>query len=218
MSTLSDDAIAPLDRRPGPVPVEDLIAYCTQEFLVKDRQVMQVYEELENLAYWLAGFAPNDVLEIGTTGVTFFVLSRLSTGRKASIDIRDVRPKIHQFMFGHDWRFFHGSSQTAEMRDAVASFCPRFDLIFIDGDHRYEGVAKDFELYRPLLSERGVVLFHDVDPDHVFKDTHGGGVHRFWSDLDEGSKTLLCCSRSAGRLSCLGETVHFGGIGIWKPG
>ncbi|HEV8631864.1 MAG TPA: class I SAM-dependent methyltransferase [Thermoanaerobaculia bacterium] len=201
---------------PG-IPVEELVAYCTQQFLVEDLQVVQVYEELENLAYWLRGFAPHNVLEIGTTGVTFFLLSRLSTGKKVSIDLRDVRPKIHNFMFGHDWRFFQGNSQTTEMRDAVAAFCPRFDLVFIDGDHSYEGVARDFELYRELLSERGAVLFHDVDPLHVFKGGLAGEVYRLWEELDCGVKTTLCCNRSAGRISFRGERQHFGGFGIWKP-
>ena len=96
-------------------------------------------------------------------------------------------------------------------------YCDQFDLIFIDGDHRYDGVKSDFEAYRPLLSSRGVILFHDVDPNHAFKGAAGGDVWKFWSELEEGSKTLLCCSRSNGRIEFLGKTSHFGGIGIWSP-
>ena len=103
------------------------------------------------------------------------------------------------------------------MQQAVSSYCDRFDLIFIDGDHRYEGVKRDFENFRPLLSKRGVILFHDVDPDHVFKGREGGDAWRFWRDLDEGSKTLLCCSRSNGAIEVMGQRCHFGGFGIWSP-
>jgi hypothetical protein len=120
-------------------------------------------------------------------------------------------------MFGHEWSFFRGDSQTEEMRQAVASYCDTFDLIFIDGDHRYEGVKRDFENYRGLLSGRGVILFHDVDPDHVFKKSVGGDAWRFWQELDEGCKTTLCCSRSSGKIECLGAASHFGGLGIWTP-
>jgi len=194
-----------------------LADYCCHQILIKDRQILQVYEELVNLAYWLRGFAPHNVLEIGTVGSTFFMLSRLATGKKLAVDIRDVRPKLHNFMFGQEWCFFQGNSQTLEMRDAVKSYCASFDLIFIDGDHRYEGVKRDFELYSELLSERGVILFHDVDPDHVFKGTAGGEVWRFWQELDEGTKTILCTSRSSGKVQCLGVPSHFGGIGIWTP-
>jgi len=59
------------------------------------------------------------------------------------------------------------------MRKKVASYCKPFDLIFIDGDHRYASVKKDFQNYRSLLSDRGVILFHDVDADYVFKGSTG---------------------------------------------
>lgn len=195
-----------------------LADYCAQPIIVEDGQVQQVYEELLNLAYWIRGFAPHNVLEIGTAGATFFLLSRLATGKKVSVDVYDRRLKIHNFMFGHEWRFFLGDSQTPQMQRDVRSYCDSFDLIFIDGDHRYEGVKKDFENYRPLLSDRGVILFHDIDPDHVFKGAAGGGeVWKFWAELSEGSKTTLCCTRSNGRIKIMGQTCHFGGIGIWTP-
>lgn len=194
-----------------------LAEYCSHHVLIKDRQILQVYEELVNLAFWVRGFAPHNILEIGTVGSTFFLLSQLSTGKKASVDIRDIRPKLHNFMFGQDWCFFQGDSQTPEMKQAVSSFCSKFDLIFIDGDHSYEGVKRDFANYRDLLTERGVILFHDVDPDHAFKETVGGEVWRFWQELEDGTKTTLCCNRSNGRVQCLGKPEHFGGIGIWRP-
>jgi hypothetical protein len=37
------------------------------------------------------------------------------------------------------------------------------DLLFIDGDHSYEGVKKDFELYSKLLSDKGLIILHDTD-------------------------------------------------------
>lgn len=36
-----------------------------------------------------------------------------------------------------------------------------FDFIFIDGDHRYEAVKRDFEDWFPLLAEDGYLAFHD---------------------------------------------------------
>jgi len=194
-----------------------LVDYCCEQFQGGRYQVIQVYEEILNLAYWIRGFAPHNVMEIGTIGGTFFLLSRLATGKKVAIDLADRRPNIHNFMFGHEWRFFQGDSHTSEMHKSVSSYCNSFDLIFIDGDHQYEGVKKDFENYRPLLSDRGVIIFHDVDPDHTFKGGPGGDVWKFWADLNIGSKTMLCCSRSNGRVKCNDKTCHFGGIGIWSP-
>ena len=34
-------------------------------------------------------------------------------------------------------------------------------LLFIDGDHEYEGVKKDIELYSPLLNKDGIIALHD---------------------------------------------------------
>lgn len=202
----------------GPNPVEALVEYISQPHVVQAGQLLQVYEELTDVALWIAGFQPKNVLEIGTVGATFFLLSKLSTGKKASVDINDASMRLHFGLYGHDWRFFQGNSQTPEMKKQVSEYCDFYDLIFIDGDHSYEGVKRDFENYRTLLSDRGVILFHDVDPDHVAKGPLGGGdVWRFWAELNEGYKTTLVCGRSSGRISLGNTTKHFGGFGIWRP-
>lgn len=36
------------------------------------------------------------------------------------------------------------------------------DMFFIDGDHSYEGVKKDWDLYSPLLKSGSIVVFHDI--------------------------------------------------------
>ena len=39
----------------------------------------------------------------------------------------------------------------------------KLDFIFIDGDHSYEGVKKDFELYSTILNDNGIIILHDTD-------------------------------------------------------
>ena len=39
----------------------------------------------------------------------------------------------------------------------------KIDLLFIDGDHSYEGVKLDFELYSKILNPNGLILIHDTD-------------------------------------------------------
>jgi len=40
----------------------------------------------------------------------------------------------------------------------------KVDFLFIDGDHSYEGVKKDFEMYSPLVKKGGIIAFHDIVP------------------------------------------------------
>lgn len=42
---------------------------------------------------------------------------------------------------------------------------PRFDLIYIDGDHSYEAVKLDAQLAWPLLKEGGLMIFDDYNND-----------------------------------------------------
>ncbi len=45
--------------------------------------------------------------------------------------------------------------------NVVNNFKEKIDVIFIDGDHTYEAVKKDFEDWFPLVKKGGFILFHD---------------------------------------------------------
>jgi predicted O-methyltransferase YrrM len=197
---------------------KELVDYCLDFDLMEKCIFMQVYEEILTLSYWLNGFKPHNILEIGTMGSTFWLMSKLSTGKKVSVDIEPRQSIIHHFMCGEDWKFFQGDSHTKDMFEQVKDFCPKYDFIFIDGDHTYDGVKHDFELYKNLLSPRGVIGFHDIDPNHIFADSYAGQVYKFWQDLDEGTKINLVCTKSSGNVKLNGQhSQGFGGIGLWRP-
>jgi cephalosporin hydroxylase len=59
---------------------------------------------------------------------------------------------------------------------------PFIDFLFIDGDHTYEGVKNDWEMYSPFVKKRGLICFHDT----VISDRHHERnvyVGEFWRDL-----------------------------------
>ena len=201
------------------VNIQELIDYHVKDFLIEPTLFQQVYEEITTFGYWLKGFQANNILEIGFKGSSFHIMSQLSTGKKVAVDYEDKGRTVwsHYMMYGEDFKLFIADSQTEETRDKVKEFCPEYDLIFIDGDHSYEGVRRDFELYQELLSPRGYIVFHDIDPDHIFRDGAGGQVYKFWQDLSYGSKTNIVTIKSSGKTTCFGQKEHFGGIGIWKP-
>jgi len=39
----------------------------------------------------------------------------------------------------------------------------KIDYLHIDGEHSYEGVKKDFELYSSIMSKNGIITIHDTD-------------------------------------------------------
>lgn len=37
------------------------------------------------------------------------------------------------------------------------------DILFIDGDHRYEAVKQDYALFSPFVRKGGLIIFHDTN-------------------------------------------------------
>ena len=198
--------------------VKNVIDHCLNPYVIGKCYIQQVQEEFTILSYFLKSFQPHNILEIGCKGGTFYMFNEFSTGKKIGVDIGDEY-KLNMYFYtrGHDFTFIHANSQLPETANLVKNYCDSFDFIFIDGDHSYEGVRRDFELYKSMLSPRGYIAFHDIDPNHVFKDGPGGQVYKFWKDINYGSKTEIICTKSTANYSMGQFTEHYGGIGLWKP-
>jgi predicted O-methyltransferase YrrM len=77
----------------------------------------------------------------------------------------------------------------------------KFDVIFIDGDHTYEGVKMDYEYYKDMLNDGGIICFHDIweSEDCIRQNCH---VYKLWNELKVNHKYLE-----------LGDVKTWGGIG-----
>lgn len=164
---------------------------------------LQVPNELAALGEVLEARRPGCALEIGTClGGTLFFLTRLASRHAMilSVDLPGGR-----FGGGYSnsraWlyqRFARGRQQVILLRgDSHADQMlkrvklvlgeRRLDYLFIDGDHSYEGVKRDFEMYGTLVRKGGLIAFHDIvdGPSSAV-----GGVPRFWREIkSEGRHT-----------------------------
>ncbi|MGB7159127.1 MAG: class I SAM-dependent methyltransferase [Tepidisphaeraceae bacterium] len=63
----------------------------------------------------------------------------------------------------------HGVSHIASpiqgfSQDSAAAFGHELDLLFIDGDHSYQSVLRDYQAWSPKLKPGGILCFHDYHP------------------------------------------------------
>jgi cephalosporin hydroxylase len=144
------------------------------------RGAIQKVTELAPLLALLARRRPATVVEIGTHhGGSLFAFCRVadSTATCVSVDLpgglfgggpsdKQLEAIRRYPAAGQSLHFLSTDSQDAATRDAVVSSLDgrSIDFLMIDGDHRYEGVRRDFELYSPLVGDNGLIAFHDILP------------------------------------------------------
>lgn len=71
------------------------------------------------------------------------------------------RVQAHFAKFGLNNIEHHCLTTQEFVKSAAYKSLNEVGLVFIDGYHSYEQARFDFEAFEPLLSERGMVLFHD---------------------------------------------------------
>jgi predicted O-methyltransferase YrrM len=67
-----------------------------------------------------------------------------------------ARKRVSEYGYAEHWTFHNCPSAV------FAPSCPEcIDLLFIDGDHSYNGVRADWQLFGPKVRSGGLILFHD---------------------------------------------------------
>lgn len=81
--------------------------------------------------------------------------------------------------------------------EAVKDWNRQIDLLFIDGDHTYEGCLDDWNNFSPFVKSGGTVYFHDCDETspgvvQVFQEIGEGWTNKIiWKDEMDGRKTSM---------------------------
>jgi cephalosporin hydroxylase len=160
----------------------------------------QILEEFEELLQEFIKITPSKFIEIGSLyGWTLqhFIHYGCNNSTAISIDL-----PVREFISPNDWRvskqeynyynvwpiwaknkncklyLLQGKSQDLEIVNYVKQIIQdHIDFLFIDGDHRYEGIIQDFNLYSKLVRKGGLIAFHDIG-----KNEEGGG-YRAWNQI-----------------------------------
>ena len=115
-------------------------------------------------------------------------------------------PLIKKFSLSHQkLRLIRANSHKISTLNHVKKFLKgqKIDFLFIDADHTYNGVKKDFEMYSPLVKDGGLIAFHDiVSPSSLLNN-----VHKFWKEIKE---------KFDGKEFIANDDQDFGGIGVLK--
>jgi predicted O-methyltransferase YrrM len=167
------------------------------ESRISETQIVSEYEELLKIYKQLN---PNKILEIGSLmgfSLKHFMKYSSENSTVISVDLpvrdfcgpMDFRVKEQEENYSIKWPLWakefktklyliKGMSQWNETLEQVKKICENeLDFLFIDGNHMYDYVKKDFEMYSPLVKKGGIVALHDI------AENEEGGVFNFWNEI-----------------------------------
>lgn len=82
---------------------------------------------------------------------------------------------------GKTSKLIFGDSKSPEVINQVRALAP-YDLVFIDGDHTYDGAYADWLNYGPMGK---MVAFHDVNSEHWSQ-----GCAKVWKDIKDNYRHI----------------------------
>jgi predicted O-methyltransferase YrrM len=158
---------------------------------------LQKKSEILRLLDVLRSLRPAAICEIGAAGCgTTFLLTQAAAsdallitldlaftiGRQSALQAF-ARPGQQLFCLRED---SHRLETALQVKGRLAG--RELDVLYLDGDHSYEGIRADFELYSSLVRPGGFIVFHDIVPDSrtrsgVQTSSDVGEVPRFWREL-----------------------------------
>lgn len=116
--------------------------------------------DMECIVPYLEKLLPNEIyLEIGVDKGKSLSVARMVTDPQVvvcGIDLRED-PKVE------GTRFFQGKSEHVEKLWDYEIGLWKVSLLFIDGDHSYQGCKTDIDCWYPHMKEHGIMFFHDHD-------------------------------------------------------
>ena len=159
-------------------------------------QSQQIKSEIIGLAKLVANKNPRTIVEIGTVhGGTLYIWSRINYDTPkiiVSIDLpggpygggypKQKEKFYSDFNTNNTLHLIRADSHQASTKNILRDCLQgkKIDYLFLDGDHTYDGVRMDFNLYKEFINDKGIVAFHDILPNKRHPEC---GVHEFWEEI-----------------------------------
>lgn len=217
------------------LPANPFVGNCLSmaSFWVPQHLVLSAWVEHGPFAFWIVdSVRPRTVVELGThNGYSFFAFCQAAKTLglpTACYAIDTWEGDDHAGYYGDDIFALVSGVQQAHYADIATLVRSTFDdalpyfpdhsidLLHIDGRHGYNDVRHDFETWLPKLSDRAIVLFHDINvrerdfgvwklwdelknkhPSFEFVHGHGLGVLCVGSHMPEGMRLLFKASEDS---------------------
>jgi cephalosporin hydroxylase len=200
--------------------------YVTENELVNKSYTIgmaQHKEEILGLTKFLLKKKPHNIMEIGSKhGGTFNIFASIATGKKISLDLPggihggwalNEHPYLGNVVEKRNMYFEEkfddvymvlGDSHDTDTLYEIQSILDgdELDFLLIDGDHTYEGVKQDYDMYKHLVKPGGYIALHDINDTEQHRDLNVY-VCTLWDELEGNKKEF---------------NVHkdWGGIGVIK--
>lgn len=155
-----------------------------------NRMLMQERASITGLARAVRAHSPETVVEIGSgAGGSLYVWCRVLPSMSGAVSVDFKHPGRYDRFFerfapSNSITCITGDSHSKRTFDRVRSQLDgeSVDFLYIDGDHSYDGVKRDFERYEPLLASDGIIGLHDISNQNT-------GVPAFWEELRSDYET-----------------------------
>lgn len=185
-----------LNKEAEGLSAEDLIRFIFSEKWQRFFWIKQIQTEILALCKLIEAKKPKTILEIGTAnGGTLFLTAKLAhpEAHIISLDLPDG-----QFGGGYPsfkeefYKSFASKNQSIDLIRADSHQLSslnqvkkmlgdkKLDYLFIDGDHTYEGVKQDYEMYAPLTDNSAMIAFHDIA---VHPESWNVQVNKLWDEI-----------------------------------
>lgn len=152
-------------------------------------------KELAEFVALLVDLEPRSLVELGSaTSAHAFTLSHLVPSLQSYVGV-DFHPRNGVQLRalsrkGTKVSLISADSHSIGTVESVAKALGEpADVLYVDGDHSYNGAFLDFFMYRGLVKAGGLIAFHDIVPDSRLRQglpivgAYSGEVPLFWQSI-----------------------------------